>query len=61
VRDSDIADFVTSNTTSLTNYVLTSTYESKIEELEGIIETLQNEIETLKNNSSGGDSSTEES
>ncbi len=61
VRDSDIADFVTSSTTSLTNYVLTSTYESKIEELEGIIETLQNEIETLKNNSSGGDSSTEES
>ena len=62
VRDDDIADFVTSSTTSLTNYVLKDTYEEKIEELEGIIETLQNEIETLKNNSSsGGDSSTEES
>jgi hypothetical protein len=56
VREDDISNFVTSNTTSLTNYVLKSTYESKIEELEGIIETLQGEIKTLKNNSSGEDS-----
>lgn len=56
VYEDDISDFVTSNTTSLTNYVLTSTYESKIEELEGIIETLRGEIEALKNNSSGEDS-----
>jgi cell division protein FtsB len=59
VRDSDITNFVTTN--ALNDYVLKTTYNAKIEALEATIQTLQNEIETLKNNSSGGDSSTEES